>query len=228
LKEEIRNIVLESGADVCGFANIDRFADTPEGFSPTDIYEGCQSVVVLGLALPHGLSEVDPRFIYGYFNELGCSMLDGIILKVARAIERDFGGIAVPLPSDSPVSFWDEETKTARGILSMKHAAVAAGVGFMGKNTLLINQMFGNQLTVGAVLLSLNLPSDELCVNLCPPKCRKCIDNCPVHAINENETVNQELCREYTYKTTFGGIGTVECNKCRMGCPLRFGLRSSN
>ena len=226
LKDEIRNIVLEAGADVCGFANIDRFANTPEGFSPVDIYGGCQSVLALGLALPHGLSEVDPRLIYGYFNELSCPMVDEIILRVARIIERKFGGVAVPLPSDSPVGSWDEETKTARGMLSMKHAAVAAGIGFMGKNTLLTNPMFGNQLTVGAILLSFNLPSDELCANLCPPKCRKCIDNCPVHAINENGTVNQKLCREHTYKTTFRGIGTVECNKCRMGCPLRFGLRS--
>jgi hypothetical protein len=37
---------------------------------------------------------------------------------------------------------WDEKTLTAHGILSMKHLAVAAGIGFMGKNTLLCNERF--------------------------------------------------------------------------------------
>ena len=224
IKEEIRNMVLSAGADVCGFANVDRFENAPEGFAPTDIYKDCRSVLVLGVALPKGMSKVNPQLIYNYFNGNIVTMVDDILLRVAKKIEGAFGGFTVPLPCDMSGS-WNEETKTAHGILSMKHLAVQAGIGFMGKNTILCNEQFGNLMTVGAVLLSLDLPSDELCINHCPPKCHICIDNCPAQAIREDGTVNQTLCRPVAYGTTFRGYGTVECNRCRMGCPLRFGVK---
>lgn len=226
IKEEIRSIVLSSGADICGFANIDRFDNAPVGFAPIDIYKDCRSVLVLGVALPKGLSKVNPQLIYNYFNGNIVTMVDDILFRVAKKIEITFGGFAVPLPSDMAGS-WNEETKTAHGILSMKHLAVQAGIGFMGKNTILCNERFGNLMTVGAVLLNIDLQSDELCINHCPPKCHICIDNCPAHAICEDGTVNQTLCRPVAYGTTFRGYGTVECNRCRMGCPLRFGVKKN-
>ncbi|NLI35737.1 MAG: epoxyqueuosine reductase [Bacteroidales bacterium] len=226
MKENIRQMAISAGADVCGFANIDRFKDAPKGYLPTDIYKDCKSVLALGIAIPRGLSFVNPQFIYGHFNELSCPMVDQILFRVARMIEDKYGGYAIPIPSDAPVGFWDEETKTAHGLLSMKHIGVLAGIGFMGKNTILCNEQFGNQLTIGAILLTHDLPSDELSQNHCLPKCHKCIDNCPVHAIREDGTVNQKRCRENTYKTTFRNIGTVECNLCRMGCPLKFGVKT--
>lgn len=223
-KEEIRNLVLSAGADICGFANIDRINSAPEGFAPTDVYKDCRSVLVLGLALTKGLSQVSPQLIYNYYNSYIITMVDDLLLRTAKQIEKKFGGFAVPLPSDMAGS-WNEETKTAHGILSMKHLAVQAGIGFMGKNTILCNEHFGNLMTIGAILLNIDLPSDNLCKNYCPPKCHICIDNCPAHAINEDGTVNQNLCRPIAYGTTFRGYSTVECNRCRMGCPLRFGVK---
>lgn len=212
------------GADVCGFAGIERFGDAPRGFAPTDVYKDCRSVLVLGVALPKGMSQVAPQLIYNYFNGNIVTVVDDMLLRLAKRIEKNYGGFAVPLPSDMAGS-WNEETKTAHGILSMKHLAVSAGIGFMGKNTILCNENFGNLMTVGALLLNMDLPSDELAVNHCPPKCRICIDHCPAHAIREDGTVNQALCRPAAYGTTFRGYGTVECNRCRMLCPLRFGVK---
>jgi epoxyqueuosine reductase QueG len=37
----------------------------------------------------------------------------------------------------------------------MKHAAVNAGIGALGKNTLLINKKYGNRLVIGAILTTL-------------------------------------------------------------------------
>ena len=48
-------------------------------------------------------------------------------------MKRDFHGVAVPIPADGPVEYWDEEELEGRGILSMKHAAVNAGLGTLGK-----------------------------------------------------------------------------------------------
>lgn len=227
LKEEIRARALSAGADVCGFANIDRITDeAPKGFAPDDVFKDCKSILALGLALPKGLSQVPPQLIYNYFNSHIVTMLDEILFKLAKEIEEKYGGFAVPLPCDMSGS-WDENSQTAHGILSMKHLAIAAGIGFMGKNTLLCNERFGNMMTVGSILLSIDLPSDDLCKNYCPPKCHICIDNCPAHAIRENGTVNQTLCRPVAYGKTFRGYDTVECNHCRMVCPLRFGVKKA-
>jgi len=224
MKEKIRQIALSAGAEVCGFANIDRFIDLPVEYAPSGVYKDCHSVVALGKALPKGLSQVKPQLIYNYFNGYLVTMVDDILFRVAKQTEQMFGGFAVPIPCDMSGS-WNDETKTAHGILSVKHLAVQAGIGFMGKNTILCNERFGNLMTVGVILLSLDLPSDDLCKNYCPPKCHICIDNCPAHAISINGSVNQTLCRPVAYGSTFRGYGTVECNRCRMSCPLRFGVK---
>lgn len=38
MKEQIRSFLLEAGADVCGFGNVERFLEAPEGFTPTDLW----------------------------------------------------------------------------------------------------------------------------------------------------------------------------------------------
>jgi hypothetical protein len=43
MKEQIRSLIMSLGTDVCGFARIDRFADAPQGYKPTDIFSDCWS-----------------------------------------------------------------------------------------------------------------------------------------------------------------------------------------
>lgn len=210
------------GSDVCGIANIERFQNAPEGFSPQDIFSECRSVVVFGKALPKGLTKVKSRLIYAHYNELICAQVDAIALHAARSIEKECRIIAVPLPCDGPYDYWDKETLTGKGLLSMKHAAVLAGLGQLGKNSLLLNAEYGNLLTIGAILLDTELVSDPLVESICKKNCTKCIEQCPVHAIN-NQQVNQYLCREHTYGKTVRGFNTVECNQCRVICPMKYG-----
>ncbi|MPM15155.1 Epoxyqueuosine reductase [bioreactor metagenome] len=224
MKEQIREYILGLGMDVCGFANIDRFSEAPVGFHPRDIFPDCRSVVVLGLALPQGLSKVQPRHIYKHFNYGAPPKVDFAAFKAAKEIERLFGGFAVPLPSDEPYEYWDAENTEGRGLLSMKHAAAAAGLGTLGKNTLLLNEKFGNLLTLGAVLTDLDLPSDSLAENICVEGCRLCLDSCPSRAL-DGTRANQQKCRSYAYGTSPRGYGTVDCNRCRMVCPMRFGKK---
>lgn len=223
MEKDLKQMILSCGADVCGIANIDRFANTPEGFSPKDIYDGCRSVLVFGVALPKGLTKVDSRLIYGHFNNFLCHQVDEIAIRGAKILENDYSAVAIPMPCDSPYEFWEEENMIGRGLISMKHAAALSGIGEIGKNSLLINPQYGNLLTIGAILTNLDLKSDERCKTLCISGCTKCIDACPVHAI-EPETVNQKLCRLNTYGKTSRGFDTVECNRCRVVCPMRYGI----
>lgn len=222
MKESIRQIVLSQGADVCGIANIERFSEAPAGFSPTDLFWDCKSVVTLGIALPKGLLHVKPRLIYGHFNSLSCREVDEVSFQAAKKIERELGCNAVPVPCDAPYEYWDNENVQGKGLMSMRHAAVLSGLGSIGKNSLLINPQYGTALTVGAILLDVNLPSDDLCESLCLERCKKCVESCPAGAI-ENGTVNQMACRRNTFGKTERGFDTVDCNNCRIVCPLRFG-----
>ena len=223
MKEQIRNYMLEQGTDVCGFASIDRFTDAPQGFSPSDVWADCKSVISIGLALPKGLTYTDSDLIYGYFNNEAGKKIDSFAFWSAKQIEKEFAAIAMPIPCDGPYDYWQEATMTGKGILSMKHIAVACGLGTIGKNSLLLNPKYGNMLIVGAILTNLELSSDEYSRDICIPGCSKCVDSCPVQAI-ENGTVNQKACRTNTYGHNKRGFDTVECNKCRAVCPRRFGV----
>ena len=225
MKDQIKENIVSLGTDVCGVANIDRFSEAPAGFHPRDLFPGCKSVIVFGIALPKGLATVEPRLIYGHFNYGTCPEVDWVALRASKEIERRFGGYAVPLPSDGPYEYWDTEKLEGRGLVSMKHAAVLAGLGALGKSTLLLNEKYGNMLTLGAVLTDLDLPSDPMAERICIESCSLCIQNCPSQAL-DGRRANQTKCRPNTYGTNARGFNTVNCNKCRSSCPMRFGKKT--
>lgn len=224
MKEEVRKEIFKLGTDVCGFASINRFENAPKGFHPEGIYEDCKTVIVFGIALPKGLYMVEPRLIYGHFNELALPRLDQIAFQATKIIEERFKGTAVPIPSDSPYEFWEEEKMEGRGLLSMRHAAVNAGLGQLGKNNLLLNPHYGNRLELGCILTDLSLESDEIQNSICILECNRCLDKCPSKALNGGSTI-QKNCRVHTYGKNKRGFSTVDCNQCRTVCPMRFGAR---
>ncbi len=225
IKESVRQRVLELGADVCGFAGMERFRDAPGEFAPAALFPACKTVICFGIALPNGLSAVAPRFLYGHYNHLSCAKLDRITLDVALYLEDTFSCLAVPLPCDGPYEAWDAMSLHGHGLLSVKHAAVNAGLGRLGKSTLLLHEKFGNRLTLGAVLTDLAIPSDPLAADICLPGCTRCIDSCPADAIRDG-FVEQRLCRAQAYGKTARGFDTVDCNRCRTVCPMQFGVHS--
>ena len=224
-EEQIKKIILNQGADLCGIANIDRFANAPVGFHPLDIYKECKSVIVLAKRLPKGLAYVNPRIIYKHANNLNKNAVDKIIYESSILIEQ-LDCVAVPLPCDGPYEYWEKDNLLGKGLLSMPHSAVLAGLGSLGKNTLFINKLYGNFLTLGAILTNLDLKSDPLSEELCIENCRLCLDNCPVKAL-DGKTANQKLCRLNTNATNDRGFEVVNCNKCRTICPRKFGIQQT-
>jgi epoxyqueuosine reductase len=223
MENRIKEILMELGADICGIADIERFKDAPSSFHPTDIYEDCKAVIVFAKSMPKGLTYVSPRHVYNKATDTNLEELDRISYLASAEIEKS-GGIAVPMPSDSPYEYWDSDNMEGRGLISMRHAAVLAGIGSMGKNTLIINKKYGNMINIGAVLTNLNLKSDPFSEMLCIDSCRLCLDNCPQKAL-DGQTVNQKLCREYTYGNNKRGFSVCNCNKCRLVCPRSMGDR---
>jgi epoxyqueuosine reductase len=221
---EIKSFAISLGADKCGIASIDRFNEAPEGFRPTDVYSKCKSVVVFLKKMPVDAIIAENPSIYSHTAYLLYSSLDQIGLNLCSLLGKH-NILGVPVPTDVPYLFWDEEQKRGMGILSLRHAAFNAGLGIMGRNTLVINRELGNMVYIGSVLTDTEIEPDPVINDFaCPPNCKLCLDSCPVQALN-GTTVNQKLCREISSYQHARGWDIYCCNSCRKVCPYRTGIK---
>ena len=74
--------------------------------------------------------------------------------------------------------------------------AEESGIGWIGKNSNLINKKHGSWLTLGFLILTEELSSDKASESLCG-SCEKCIEQCPTNAITEPFVINSNLCIAY-------------------------------
>lgn len=118
------------------------------------------------------------------------------------------------------------------GPLAERIFARHAGLGWLGKNTLLLNEAYGSWFFLGVILTSVELepslkPSDtppDLCGN-----CRQCLDACPTQALVEPYVLDARRCISYMTIEHRGGIpeGLREpigwqvygCDICQDVCP---------
>ena len=74
--------------------------------------------------------------------------------------------------------------------------AEESGIGWIGKNSNLINKKNGSWFTLGFMILTKDLVPDKPHQSLCG-KCEKCIEHCPTKAIVEPFVIQSDLCIAY-------------------------------
>jgi len=82
------------------------------------------------------------------------------------------------------------------GTILEKQWAVLAGIGWQGKNSLIINENFGSFFNIGIILTDLEIEPDFPVQNKCK-NCQKCIEVCPTSAIVLPFTVDANRCISY-------------------------------
>ncbi|MDR3183424.1 MAG: tRNA epoxyqueuosine(34) reductase QueG [Planctomycetaceae bacterium] len=113
-----------------------------------------------------------------------------------------------------------------------KEFAAAAGLGFIGKNTLLINPHCGSKIFLAAVLTTAVLTAaerDEAEVNTPAPlcaaascgNCTRCLDACPAGALVEPYVLDARRCISYRNQFTAEDTGNsfFGCDICQNVCP---------
>ena len=217
-KEMIKKLARELGAEVAGIGSVDNFEKAPKGFHPTDILPDAKSIIVFGRELLNNISMAKKHAPFTLMRNRITANLDDIAMKMTIEIEET-GYRAIPIPSTEPYEYWDDTKREGRGILSLKHAAEIAGLGRIGKNTLLINEKYGNRLWLGAVLTNIKMENDPPAKQLCLAACNKCIEACQQSAL-DGITINQKKCRERSSRSSEGGGGYYSCFDCRVACPF--------
>lgn len=77
-----------------------------------------------------------------------------------------------------------------------KQWAVQSGLGWQGKNSLILNKKFGSYFFIGVIFSSLEIASDSLQKDYCG-SCVKCITECPTNAIIADKIVDSNRCISY-------------------------------
>ena len=221
---EIKQFLYDMGADLCGIASAGRFGGAPEGFRPRDIFPPCRSVVVIAKKIPAGTLRCKTAVPYTVARNILSAELD--VLSVRFCAEMETRGVAaVPTGTISPTRF-DEKTGRWRGAVSAKHSAVAAGLGRIGKNTLLITPEYGNMVWLNVILTDAELePDGMLTGSPCEDDCSLCVDNCPAGALGES-AMDQNACFAHAFRTGANEEFTIKCHICRSVCPHCLGSKN--
>jgi epoxyqueuosine reductase len=221
--EDIRSRAREWGADLCGIAAADRFTAAPESYRPADVLPGCRSVVIVARRFLRSTLSAESTIPYTVIRNYLSGEMDGLSIKLSYYLES-LGAKAVPTGAIGPTR-WNKETRKSMGLISLKHAAVQAGMGKIGKNTLLINDRFGNMVWLGGVLTTLDLKPDPLVeYEVCPAECRVCLEVCPVQAL-DGVSIDQRKCWDYAFGADDEGEWRIKCFKCRDICPNKLGVK---
>jgi epoxyqueuosine reductase len=178
--DALKNFTRNLGLDLFGVADIQEakkeFVVNPELLAKLD------KAVVLGGRLSRTvLAELveAPTRLYSYHYRTLNSLLDQSALKATLYIESQ-GYLALPIPT-SQILDWKNQT----GHLSHKKMGVLAGLGWIGRNNMLVSPEFGSQFRLVTILTNMPLKLDEPSKDDCGA-CHLCMKVCPAKAIKEN------------------------------------------
>jgi len=206
--EKIRALCKQWGETLFGVANLRTFKREEILLLPP-LIDQLSFGISVGFHLSDAvLEEIEdrPTSLYFHHYQRVNILLDTNALIVTSAIQ-DLGYQAMPIPASQIVDW-----KSQKGHLSHKHVARAAGLGWIGRNNLLVNEEFGSRIRLVTILTDLPLVIDVPSFKDCG-SCQHCIQVCPAGAIKERQEDFDHL-RCYEQLRTFAKTLHFSHNIC--------------
>jgi epoxyqueuosine reductase QueG len=178
----LRELSRREGAALFGVADVSPMRESFNELAPGAI-DGLDRAVCVAYHLSDPVLEdlMDrPTHLYYFHYRRVNLLLDDLTLKLTAAIQQT-GHRALPIPA-SQVIDWDNQLAH----VSHKHVAVEAGLGWIGRNNLLVTPEYGARVRLGTVLTDMPLFPDSPLEDDCRD-CRACIEVCPAGAIAEKQ-----------------------------------------
>jgi len=217
----VKKFALKWGASLFGVADI--LPLKKEFFLPEKLIENITRGISLGFRLSdkilEGIKDKPTHLYYHHYRQANF-FLDRLALKVASFIQ-DKGWESLPIPA-SQIIDW----KKQRGHLSHKKIAQRAGLGWLGRNNLLVTPAFGARVRLVSILTDMPLRCDTPMEYSCK-NCRNCLSVCPAEAIKEDPGEFEHL-KCFEQLKLFRKLGYTSqyiCGICVKACQEKAGLK---
>ena len=140
------------------------------------------------------------------------SRLTKVAYDVAKVSRRN-GLKSLPLSATGCPT----DARFLQAVFSYKHAAQAAGLGYIGRSSLLITPDFGPRVRLACCLTESILEPKKVATDNPCSGCNVCINNCPAHALESSQAeepyaINKFACS--SFRNASGG-----CSECMRLCP---------
>lgn len=178
--EELKKFALQEGASLFGVAERSAVQERDCSLTPETL-QGLDKAISIAFHLSDRVLEdiVDgPTKLYFFHYQRVNLLLDELGLKIMNFIQSR-GWAALPIPASQIVD-WENQ----HAHVSHKHVAVQAGLGWIGRNNLLVSSQFGSRQRLITVLTNMPLETDEPLPWGCG-ECRACLSSCPSQSIKE-------------------------------------------
>ena len=215
--DQIKALIMKSGACDIGFSR------------PEDAIPGLPYAVSIVIPLSDAvIDEITDRPTYSYFHHYRTvnAQIDRLLLQIGLLLQGS-GWCYLPIAASQSVPP-ESDTRTHRGRYSHKKAAVAAGLGTIGKSTLFLHRKYGARVRLGTLFTDFPLPVEEFEAKSACGACDLCARHCPAGAIkgtvwhagsDRSDLFDAEACNTYM-RTHFMKIGRGSvCGICVKVCP---------
>jgi epoxyqueuosine reductase QueG len=190
MKESIRNFVVGLGVDDVGFASLQSY-QSPNSPPIESLFPGARSMMVMAFRESSACDSPSPQLAMNARLDL-MEFARSICYRAVRHLETTYDSRAVSVPVSYPMDFGPG--KSGLGEVSLRHAAVAAGLGAFGLHNLVVHPRFGSRIIFSAVLTTLPLQSDPPVADHPCTRCGLCVPACPVGALNDSGKTHLGKC----------------------------------
>ena len=227
LIKDIRSIAEQLGVDIIGFGRTSDIKDVqkigPDSFDFPSMISMAVELPMEAVKEARDEPSAKLRESYKMANKKMMGASEAISEKLASAGYRS----RVIHPAERP------DTENLKGALSLKAVARCCGLGWIGKNGLLVTKDFGPRVRTIAILTDMPFEGQVEYLKSGCGECRACIDNCALkvlkdqtfqdHPVSRDSTIDWVKCGRFESRL-IGDGSTPEraCGKCIAYCPLSY------